>query len=53
LHRLRDALALGGTRRPGDRHRRQGGLEETAMAARHADYADYARSTWRFVPFVW
>jgi protein-S-isoprenylcysteine O-methyltransferase Ste14 len=29
------------------------GLEETAMAARHADYADYARSTRRFVPFVW
>ena len=29
------------------------GMEETAMAARHADYADYARSTRRFVPFVW
>ena len=29
------------------------GLEETAMAARHADYAEYARSTRRFVPFVW
>jgi protein-S-isoprenylcysteine O-methyltransferase Ste14 len=29
------------------------GLEETAMAARHADYADYARSTRRFVPYFW
>jgi len=29
------------------------GLEETAMAARHADYAGYARRTRRFVPLVW
>jgi len=29
------------------------GMEETAMARRHAEYADYAQSTRRFVPFVW
>jgi protein-S-isoprenylcysteine O-methyltransferase Ste14 len=29
------------------------GIEERAMTARHADYADYARDTKRFVPFVW
>lgn len=29
------------------------GIEEEAMTARHSDYADYARSTKRFVPFIW
>jgi protein-S-isoprenylcysteine O-methyltransferase Ste14 len=29
------------------------GIEESAMTARHKGYADYARSTKRFVPFVW
>ena len=29
------------------------GIEEDAMMARHADYADYARTTKRFVPFAW
>ena len=28
-------------------------IEERAMTARHPDYADYARSTKRFVPFLW
>jgi protein-S-isoprenylcysteine O-methyltransferase Ste14 len=29
------------------------GIEEKAMTRRHADYADYARATRRFLPFVW
>jgi protein-S-isoprenylcysteine O-methyltransferase Ste14 len=29
------------------------GLEETQMTARHPDYAGYARSTKRIVPFIW
>ena len=29
------------------------GVEERAMAARHPDYAGYARGTKRIVPFVW
>jgi protein-S-isoprenylcysteine O-methyltransferase Ste14 len=29
------------------------GIEETAMAARHPDYAEYARTTKRIVPFLW
>jgi protein-S-isoprenylcysteine O-methyltransferase Ste14 len=29
------------------------GIEEKAMAARHPDYAAYARNTKRIVPFVW
>ncbi len=28
-------------------------IEEKAMAARHPDYARYARATKRIVPFVW
>jgi protein-S-isoprenylcysteine O-methyltransferase Ste14 len=28
-------------------------LEERALTARHADYADYARRTKRIVPFFW
>jgi protein-S-isoprenylcysteine O-methyltransferase Ste14 len=29
------------------------GIEETAMAARHPGYAEYARTTKRIVPFLW
>ena len=29
------------------------GMEERAMAVRHPDYAGYARTTKRIVPFVW
>jgi protein-S-isoprenylcysteine O-methyltransferase Ste14 len=29
------------------------GIEESALAARHPDYVDYARSRKRIVPFVW
>jgi protein-S-isoprenylcysteine O-methyltransferase Ste14 len=29
------------------------GIEEKAMAARHPDYAAYARTTKRIVPFLW
>lgn len=29
------------------------GIEERAMTARHAGYAEYARMTKRFVPFLW
>jgi protein-S-isoprenylcysteine O-methyltransferase Ste14 len=46
-------LALGGPRRVAIVIVVKAGMEETAMAARHAEYADYAQSTRRFVPFVW